>query len=131
MRITKIINAKTDLEPKEIQELVKMFGTYCVSSSEEIAQEIKGFTNPLRLADYLDEKQKQVLIADVDVDEPEHIDYIVDLSDKTDEASLALFGFKAIDIIKKYLQIYGVPPCVPMQMLYSEYDTRLTNHCRD
>ncbi|MDQ1264678.1 MAG: hypothetical protein QG559_1679, partial [Campylobacterota bacterium] len=73
------------------------------------------FTNPLRLAEYLDEKQKQGLITDVD--EPEHFDYIVDLSDKADEASFELFGFKAIDIIEKYPQIYGVPPYDPMQSL--------------
>ncbi|MBE0515122.1 hypothetical protein [Sulfurimonas sp.] len=115
MKITKIINAKTDQGPKEIQELVKMFGTYCISSSEEITQEIQEFTNPLRLADYLDEKQKQGLIADVD--EPEHIDYIIDLSQGVEKASQQLFGYKAIDIIEQYPKIYGTPPYDPRHNL--------------
>ncbi|TKI69370.1 hypothetical protein FCU45_07595 [Sulfurimonas crateris] len=117
MKITKIINAKTDQGSEEIQELIKYFGTYCISSSEKIAQEIQEFINPLRLAEYLDEKQKQGLITDVD--ELEHIDCIVDLSDKADEASLELFGYRTIDIIKKYPQIYGTPPYDPMKSLLS------------
>lgn len=89
-KITKIINAKTD---GELKEMIEAFGTYCVVSSDEIAKEMQSFTSPLPLADYIDDKQKQGLISDAH--EPERIDYIIDLSDKVDEASLELFGKKS------------------------------------
>ncbi|MBW6489165.1 hypothetical protein [Sulfurimonas sp.] len=75
MKTTKIINAKQNDGPKDIQELIKYFGTYCISSSEEIAQDIQTFTDPLELAAYIDTKQKQGFISDVF--EPEHIDYTI------------------------------------------------------
>lgn len=91
-KVTKIINAHTD---GELKELIKAFGTYCVVSSDDIAKEMQSFTSPLLLADYVDAKQKQGLISDIH--EPEHINYIVDLSDKADEASLELFGKKFLN----------------------------------
>ena len=54
---------------------------------------MQNFKSPLLLADYIDDKQKQGLISDIH--EPEHMDYIVDLSDKADAASLELFGKKS------------------------------------
>ncbi|MDX9813634.1 MAG: hypothetical protein RBS91_03090 [Sulfurimonadaceae bacterium] len=89
-KITKIINAKAD---GELKELIEAFGTYCVVSSDEIAKEMQNFKSPLLLADYIDAQEKQGLISDAH--EPEHIDYIIDLSDKADEASLELFGKKS------------------------------------
>lgn len=89
-KVTKIINADTD---GELKELIKAFGTYCVVSTDDIAKEMQSFTSPLLLADYVDAKQKQGLISDAH--EPEHIDYIINLSDKADNASLELFSKKS------------------------------------
>lgn len=89
-KVTKIISAHAD---GELKELIKAFGTYCVISSDEIAKEMQNFKSPLLLAEYVDAKQKQGLISDAH--EPEHIDYIIDLSDKADDTSLELFSKKS------------------------------------
>lgn len=88
MKITKIIIAK---DGGELKEMVNLFGSYCVGSSDAIAKEMRTFTSSLRLAEYLDEKVSQGLISKLETEVV--ADYEIDLSGSVDEVSFELFGF--------------------------------------
>lgn len=90
-KITKVVIATTDNQT-ELGELLRAFGTYYVSSTEETAQEMMQFNSVIALGKFIDEEQRKGSIKDVH--EPKHYDYLLDFSDREDETSFELFGKK-------------------------------------
>ncbi|MDQ1338637.1 MAG: hypothetical protein QG617_1604 [Campylobacterota bacterium] len=90
-KITKVVIASTD-DKSNFGELVRAFGTYYVSSTEDVAQEMMQFDSVIALGKFIDAEQRKGVIKDVH--EPEHYDYLLDLSDRADKAAFELFGIK-------------------------------------
>ncbi|MDD5373354.1 MAG: hypothetical protein PHO62_08020 [Sulfurimonas sp.] len=88
-KYTKIVMAKTD---GELKELVDAFATFYMVSSDEIAREMSTHTSILGLSDFIDKIKASGEAREVDM--PDRIDYLIDLSHDADNASLELFGRK-------------------------------------
>lgn len=73
--ITKIIMAQHD---GELSELIKAFGTFYITSTDEINREIQKYDCPLKLSEYLDYLFENNLSEEID--ECENIDFLYDLS---------------------------------------------------
>ena len=78
--ITKIIIGKSD---GELSELIKLFGTFYFTSTDEINKKIQTYDCPIKLSDYMDELKKDNLITEIS--ECANTDFVYDLSDKTKE----------------------------------------------
>lgn len=89
MKTTKVVIATTD-DKTELGELIRAFGTYYVSSTEDVAQNMMQFDNADDLADFIDAEQRKGVIKDVH--DPEHFDYLLDFSDKLNEAIVKRIG---------------------------------------
>ena len=73
--ITKIIMAKHD---GELSELIKTFGTYYITSTDEINKEIQTYDCPIKLSEYLDYLFQNNLSKEVS--ECANTDFVYDLS---------------------------------------------------
>lgn len=78
--ITKIIMAKLD---GELSELIKAFATFYIISTDEINKEIQTYDCPIKLSEYLDYLFQNNL--STEISECANIDFVYDLSDKTNE----------------------------------------------
>ena len=73
--ITKIIMAKND---GELSELIKLFGTFYITSTDEINKEIQSYDCPIKLSKYLDYLFDNKLSKEVG--ETKQVDFVYDLS---------------------------------------------------
>lgn len=92
-KITKVVIATIE-DDSDVGELMKGFATFYVVSTEETAQEMKQFHSVIDLGKFIDAEQRKGIIKDVH--EPKHYDYLLDFSDREDEAAFALFGVDTI-----------------------------------